>query len=339
MLKLENVSASYGSVPAITNVSIEIGEGEAVGLLGANGAGKSTTLRAISGLVKLSTGSVTFAGTDVTSLPGHRIPELGIAHVPEGRQVFPEMTVQENLEIGAFVPTAKAERARTMELVYEIKGDAQSWAIEEIRRVLRPKGAFLMMEHDVPSNLFLRALFYLRLTFAGTDVNSLPPYRIPELGIAHVPEGRQVFPEMTVQENLEIGAFVPKAKAERARTMELVYEIFPRLAERRKQLAGTMSGGEQQMLAVGRGLMLKPRLLMLDEPSLGLAPVMTDVTFEKIGEIHKMGTAILLVEQNVSRALSLVQRAYVLESGNVIMHGSSSELAGNKQVQAAYLGI
>ncbi len=234
MLKLENISASYGSVPAITNVSIEIGEGEAVGLLGANGAGKSTTLRAISGLVKLSTGNV---------------------------------------------------------------------------------------------------------TFAGTDVGSLPPHRIPELGIAHVPEGRQVFPEMTVQENLEIGAFVPKAKAERAQTKELVYEIFPRLAERKKQLAGTMSGGEQQMLAVGRGLMLRPRLLMLDEPSLGLAPVMTDVTFEKIGEIHKMGTAILLVEQNVSRALSLVQRAYVLESGNVIMHGSSSELAGNKQVQAAYLGI
>jgi len=234
MLKLSGVSASYGSVPAITDVSIEIGEGEAVGLLGANGAGKSTTLRAISGLVKLTSGSI---------------------------------------------------------------------------------------------------------TFAGTDLKSLPAYRIPELGIAHVPEGRQVFPEMTVQENLEIGAFVPKAKADRAQTMERVYSIFPRLADRRKQLAGTMSGGEQQMLAVGRGLMLKPRLLMLDEPSLGLAPVMTDVTFEKIGEIHKMGTAILLVEQNVSRALSLVQRAYVLESGNVIMHGSSGELAGNKQVQAAYLGI
>src|SRR5215472_12065561 len=234
MLKLEGVSASYGSVPAIANVSIEIGEGEAVGLLGANGAGKSTTLRAISGLVKPSNGSIRFDGIDVASLPS---------------------------------------------------------------------------------------------------------YRIPELGIAHVPEGRQVFPEMTVQENLEIGAYVPKAKAARAESMELVYGIFPRLAERRRQLAGTMSGGEQQMLAVGRGLMLKPRLLMLDEPSLGLAPVMTDVTFEKIGEIHKMGTAILLVEQNVSRALSLVQRAYVLESGNVIMHGTSSELADNKQVQAAYLGI
>ena len=234
MLKLKGISASYGSVPAISDVAIEIGAGEAVGLLGANGAGKSTTLRAISGQVRLSKGS---------------------------------------------------------------------------------------------------------LTFDGIDLASLPPYRIPELGIAHVPEGRQVFPEMTVQENLEIGAFVPKAKAERTKTMELVYEIFPRLAERKRQLAGTMSGGEQQMLAVGRGLMLKPRLLMLDEPSLGLAPVMTDVTFEKIAEIHKMGTAILLVEQNVSRALSLVDRAYVLESGRVIMHGGSKELANNKQVQAAYLGI
>ena len=234
MLKLEQVSASYGSVPAISNVSIEIAEGEAVGLLGANGAGKSTTLRAISGLVKLSFGNI---------------------------------------------------------------------------------------------------------TFAGHNLASFPPHLIPQLGIAHVPEGRQVFPEMTVNENLEIVAYVPKAKAERNQSMELVYSIFPRLAERRRQLAGTMSGGEQQMLAVGRGLMLKPRLLMLDEPSLGLAPVMTDVTFEKIGEIHKMGTAILLVEQNVSRALSLVQRAYVLESGNVIMHGTSEELANNKQVQTAYLGI
>ena len=234
MLKLENVSASYGSVPAISNVSIEIGEGEAVGLLGANGAGKSTTLRAISGLVKLTSGSI---------------------------------------------------------------------------------------------------------TLDGVNLASFPPYRIPELGIAHVPEGRQVFPEMTVNENLEIGSYVPKAKAERQQTLELVYSIFPRLAERRKQLAGTMSGGEQQMLALGRGLMMKPRLLMLDEPPLGLAPVITDLTFQKIAEIHAMGTAILLVEQNAGRALTLVQRAYVLESGRVIMHGHSAELANNKQVQAAYLGI
>ncbi len=234
MLSLSAVSASYGSVPAVSNVSIEVGAGEAVGLLGANGAGKSTTLRAISGLVKLTSGTI---------------------------------------------------------------------------------------------------------NFAGKNLSSLQPYRIAELGIAHVPEGRQVFPELTVQDNLEIGAYVPSAKAERSRSLDLVYGIFPVLAERRRQLAGTMSGGEQPMLAVGRGLMLKPRLLMLDEPSLGLAPVVTDITFEKIQEIHAMGTAILLVEQNVSRALSLVQRGYVLESGKVIMHGTSAELANNRQVQAAYLGM
>jgi len=234
MIELNGVSASYSRVPAIREVTINVGEGEAVGLLGANGAGKSTTLRAISGLVKLTAGSV---------------------------------------------------------------------------------------------------------TFLGQDLATLPPHRITELGIAHVPEGRQVFPEMTVNENLEIGSYAPRARAERARSLEFVYGIFPRLAERRKQLAGTMSGGEQQMLAVGRGMMLKPRLLMLDEPSLGLAPVMTDATFQKIQEIHSMGTAVLLVEQNVNRALTLVQRAYVLESGRVIMHGTSAELANNKQVQAAYLGI
>jgi len=234
VLALSEVSAGYGSVPAVSDVSIVVGEGEAVGLLGANGAGKSTTLRAISGLVRPTSGAITFMGMNITSLPAYKITELGIAHVPEGRQVFPELTVKENLEIGAYIRSAKAARARSL---------------------------------------------------------------------------------------------------------DLVFNIFPVLAERRKQLAGTMSGGEQQMLAVGRGLMLQPRLLMLDEPSLGLAPVVTDATFQKIEEIHAMGTAILLVEQNVSRALTLVKRAYVLESGKVIMHGTSAELVNNRQVQAAYLGM
>lgn len=234
MIEINAVSAKYGQVKAISDISIHVGEGEAVGLLGANGAGKSTTLRAISGLVKLTSGSV---------------------------------------------------------------------------------------------------------SFMGQNLRGLLPHQITELGIAHVPEGRQVFPEMSVQENLEIGAYAPRAKADRKRSLELVFNIFPRLAERKTQLAGTMSGGEQQMVAVARGLMLKPRLLMLDEPSLGLAPVMCDVTFEKIHEIHKMGTSILLVEQNVSRALSLVDRAYVLESGRVILQGTSDMLLSNKQVQAAYLGI
>jgi len=228
------MSAGYGSVRAVSNVSITVGEGEAVGLLGANGAGKSTTLRAISGLVRPTSGTITFRGKNIASLPA---------------------------------------------------------------------------------------------------------YKITELGIAHVPEGRQVFPELTVKENLEIGAYIPQARAARTQTLDLVFAIFPVLAERRKQLAGTMSGGEQQMLAVGRGLMLRPHLLMLDEPSLGLAPVVSEATFDKIQEIHAMGTAILLVEQNVSRALTLVQRAYVLESGKVIMKGTSAELVNNKQVQAAYLGI
>ena len=234
MLALSEVSAGYGSVRAVSNVSITVDEGEAVGLLGANGAGKSTTLRAISGLVRPTSGTI---------------------------------------------------------------------------------------------------------TFRGKNIDSLPAYKITELGIAHVPEGRQVFPELTVKENLEIGAYIPKARAARTQTLDLVFAIFPVLAERRKQLAGTMSGGEQQMLAVGRGLMLRPHLLMLDEPSLGLAPVVSEATFDKIQEIHAMGTAILLVEQNVSRALTLVQRAYVLESGKVIMKGTSAELVNNKQVQAAYLGI
>jgi branched-chain amino acid transport system ATP-binding protein len=234
VIELSGVSAGYGAVPAIADVTITVGKGEAVGLLGANGAGKSSTLRVISGL-------------------------------------------------------------------------------------LRPTSGYVKLE--------------------GKDIASLAPYKVAALGIAHVPEGRRVFPDMTVEENLEIGAYVPAAKVDRRRTIELVYNIFPRLADRRTQLAGTMSGGEQQMLAVGRGLMLKPRLLMLDEPSLGLAPVMCDVLFDKIREIHAMGTSILLVEQNVGRALTLVGRAYVLESGRVIMHGESKALATDKRVQAAYLGL
>jgi branched-chain amino acid transport system ATP-binding protein len=234
VLTLSGISAGYGSVPAVSDVSIAVREGEAVGLLGANGAGKSTTLRAISGLVRPTSGAITFFGKSIASLPAYKITELGIAHVPEGRQVFPELTVKENLEIGAYIPSAKAARQRSL---------------------------------------------------------------------------------------------------------ELVFNIFPVLAERRRQMAGTMSGGEQQMLAVGRGLMLRPRLLMLDEPSLGLAPVVTDTTFQKIREIHAMGTAILLVEQNVSRALTLVQRAYVLETGKVILQGTSAELSNNERVRSAYLGL
>jgi branched-chain amino acid transport system ATP-binding protein len=172
-----------------------------------------------------------------------------------------------------------------------------------------------------------------KVALAGRDITAMRPDQRARGGIGWVPQERNIFRSLTVEENMTAVAQPGPW------TVDRVYEMFPRLKERRNNFGNQLSGGEQQMLAVGRGLMLKPRLLMLDEPSLGLAPVMTDVTFEKIGEIHKMGTAILLVEQNVSRALSLVQRAYVLESGNVILHGTSAELANNKQVQAAYLGI
>jgi branched-chain amino acid transport system ATP-binding protein len=234
MLALTGVSAGYGPVVAISGVSLSVAEGETVGLLGANGAGKSTVLRAISGLVKLRSGTITFDGASIASLPA---------------------------------------------------------------------------------------------------------YKISGYGIAHVPEGRHVFPEMTVQENLEMGAYIPQAKAERRDTLDLVFSIFPRLAQRRRQLAGTMSGGEQQMVAIGRGLMLKPRLLMLDEPSLGLAPVVIDSTFDAIQKIHALGMSILLVEQNASRALTLVQRAYVLERGEIAMQDTAAGLANNDRMRAAYLGI
>jgi len=220
-------------VPAVGDVNIEVGEGEAVGLLGANGAGKSTTLRAISGLVRLTSGTI---------------------------------------------------------------------------------------------------------SFLGTNIASLPPYKVTELGIAHVPEGRQVFPEMTVQENLEIGAYVPRAKAERSRTLELVFSIFPVLAERRKQLGGTMSGGEQQMCAIGRGLMARPRLLMLDEPALGLAPMLVRQVFAALKEINGRGVTVLLVEQNVQHALRLAHRAYVLETGRVTLEGTSSALLVDARVRQRFLG-
>ncbi len=227
MLEIRDLDAAYGEVTVLRGISLAIGPGESVSVIGANGAGKSTLLRVISGL-------------------------------------------------------------------------------------LRPRrGAVL---------------------FDGTRVDHRPPYEIAGLGIAHVPEGRRVLPDMTVEENLELGAYLPGPKARRRESLEWVYGIFPRLAERRRQRAGTLSGGEQQMLAVGRGL-------MLDEPSLGLAPLVVDLTFEKIAEVRREGIAILLVEQNVQRALGLVDRGYVLEGGQVVLQGPSRDLLENPHVKVAYLGL
>jgi branched-chain amino acid transport system ATP-binding protein len=234
VLEVRELDVAYGEVPALQGVTLQVGEGESVAVLGANGAGKSTLLRTISGL-------------------------------------------------------------------------------------LRPRRG----------NVFLD----------GVRLDQIPPYEIAGLGIAHVPEGRRVLPEMTVEENLELGAYLPKPKTQRKETLARIYELFPRLAERRRQQAGTLSGGEQQMLAVGRGLMLLPRILMLDEPSLGLAPIVVDLTFEKIAEVRRQGIAILLVEQNVQRALSLADRGYVLEGGRVVLQGPSPTLLDDPHVKVAYLGL
>jgi branched-chain amino acid transport system ATP-binding protein len=234
MLEVRDLDVAYGEVTILRNVHFAIDKGESVAVIGANGAGKSTLLRTISGL-------------------------------------------------------------------------------------LRPRRGGVL--------------------FDGVRIDHLPPYEITGLGIAHVPEGRRVLPDMTVEENLELGAYLPGPKARRRESLEWVYGIFPRLADRRRQQAGTLSGGEQQMLAVGRGLMLRPRFLMLDEPSLGLAPLTVDATFEKIADVRRQGIGILLVEQNVQRALGLADRGYVLEGGEVVLEGSSQTLLENPHVKVAYLGL
>lgn len=231
-LKVTDLNVYYGKSHALQGVSLEVKEGEVVALLGANGAGKTSTLRTISGLVKPTSGKIEFQGTDITGMAPDRIVAMGLVHIPQGRRVFPKMTVLENLEMGA------------------------------------------LLQHD-----------------------------------------RKV-----VEQDLEV-----------------VYELFPILAERKKQLAGTLSGGEQQMLAVARGLMGKPRLLMMDEPSMGLAPVIVAELFDKIEEISKTGVTILLVEQNAVMALSVTNRAYFLETGRITLTGNAKELLDSDLVAKAYL--
>ena len=232
ILSVEDINVYYGAIHAIKGISFEVNEGEIVTLIGANGAGKSTTLNTVSGLLRSKTGSIHFLGEDIGKVPAHKLVEKGLSQVPEGRRVFLQMTVQENLEMGAYT-----EKAST-----------------------------------IPQNL------------------------------------------------------------------ELVYEQFPRLKERYKQVAGTLSGGEQQMLAMGRALMSQPKLLMLDEPSMGLAPILVEQIFEIIQNLHKAGTTILLVEQNAQMALSIADRAYVLETGKISLSGLASELLHNDSVRKAYLG-
>ncbi|WP_342510247.1 ABC transporter ATP-binding protein [Sporosarcina sp. FSL K6-2383] len=233
MLKIENINVYYGSIHALKGVSLEVNEGEIVTLIGANGAGKSTLLKTLSGLLK---------------------PKEGSIH-------------------------------------------------------------------------------YLDSSIAGKQAQA-----IVKAGISHVPEGRRVFADMSVEENIELGAFLRKDKAAIQQDLQKVYGIFPRLLERRKQSAGTLSGGEQQMLAMGRAIMARPKLLLLDEPSMGLAPLMVKTIFEVVKEINKEGTTILLVEQNANMALSIADRAYVIETGRVILSGTAAELQASEEIKNAYLG-
>ena len=233
MLKIEDINVYYGNIQALKGVSMEINEGEIVTLIGANGAGKSTLLKTISGLLKPKQGKVLFEGDSIGGKAAQAIVKLGISHVPEGRRVFANMTVAENLELGA----------------------------------------------------------YLRKDKDGIHKH-----------------------------------------------MEKVYELFPRLLERIKQQAGTLSGGEQQMLAMGRALMAKPRLLLLDEPSMGLAPLLVKQIFNIIQEISESGTTILLVEQNANLALSIADRAYVVETGRIVLSGNAEELTSSEEIKMAYLG-
>ena len=233
LLEVKDIQVYYGMIQALKGVSFEVNEGEVIALIGANGAGKTNTLHTISGLLRSKTGSIIFDGKDISKVPAHEIVTLGMAHVPEGRRVFANMTVLQNLKMGAFTRKDKAE-------------------IEE--------------------------------------------------------------------------------------TLKVVYKRFPRLEERQNQLAGTLSGGEQQMLAMGRALMSKPKIILMDEPSMGLSPIFVNEIFDIIKSVSESGTTVLLVEQNAKKALSIADRAYVLETGTVSMEGNADDLLNNEAVQKAYLG-
>lgn len=234
MLELKSIDAGYGAFQALFDINLDVKAGEAVGVIGPNGAGKTTLMRVISGLIRPTRGSIGMEGVDVLATPPHRIVSLGIAHVPENRRLFPRLTVEDNLKMGAFIPEARAKYAARL---------------------------------------------------------------------------------------------------------EVVYDLFPRMKERRGQLAGTMSGGEQQMCAIGRALMSDPKLLLLDEPSAGLAPVVVQQVFELVKRIRSGGLTVLIVEQNVQQVLRVVDRAYLLEAGSIRASGTSAEMLANDTVKQAYLGV
>jgi branched-chain amino acid transport system ATP-binding protein len=245
LLSVKDLNVYYGVIHAIKDISFEVNEGEVIALIGANGAGKTTILHTITGLVPAKTGTIEFD-----------------------------------------VPVTEAKN----------------------------------------------------ITGGTVDLRKTPAHKIVSLGMAHVPEGRRIFQELTVLENLKLGAYTRSDKAEMEETLEVVYKRFPRLRERKSQIAGTLSGGEQQMLAMGRALMSHPRIILMDEPSMGLSPILVEEIFDIIKQISKSGTTVLLVEQNAKKALSIANRAYVLETGNIVLEGIAAELMNDESVKKAYLG-
>jgi len=303
MLKIRNLSVSYGNIKAIDNISLEVNKGEIVVLIGANGAGKTTTLRAISGLVQAHPSS--YARLDLNDLRDKRTLNR-----------FAGKKMTDKL-LEAFGSSEVAfEKIRGVEdITYQLYGKKTSTLDRKIEK--------------------LRKNYW---DYVDVDLIKIKSYKISAYGLAHVPEGRQVFANLTVQENLEMGSFMRHTRKKINQDLEEVFELFPRLGERRNQKAGTLSGGEQQMLAIARAMMSKPKIILLDEPSMGLAPIIVNEVFEIIKSLNKKGITIVLVEQNAKAALNIADRAYVLETGRIVLEGTGKELLDNEQVKKAYLG-
>ena len=299
MLEVKNLSVTYnGNIKALKKVNLNVNKGELVVLIGANGAGKTTLLKALTGLVKVDSGS--FANLDLTSLTDKRTLN---------RFCGPKKT---DLLLNAFKDSETA-----FKFLQQGEND----------RAL-PKLSLNKIKK-------LKAKYH---KYATADLLRVPTYEAIKYGVAHVPEGRQVFANLSVQENLEMGAYKRHNDAKIKEDLKEVFERFPRLEERKKQKAGTLSGGEQQMLAMARAMMSKPKILLLDEPSMGLSPIFVNEIFEIIKNLHEHGITILLVEQNAKAALSIADRAYVLENGKVVLSGTGEQLLNDDKVRAAYLG-
>ena len=301
MLEVKNLSVTYnGNIKALKEVNLEVNQGELVVLIGTNGAGKTTLLKALTGLVKVDSGS--FANLDLTGLTAKRTVN--------------RFCGQQNTD-------QLVEEFGSSEAVFEFLQRAEIDNYNPVKGISFEKLKRLQAKYQ---------------KYVAADLLRVPAHEAIMYGVAHVPEGRQVFANLTVQENLEMGAYRRHNQNKIKQDLKEVFERFPRLEERKKQKAGTLSGGEQQMLAMARAMMSKPKILLLDEPSMGLSPIFVNEIFDIIKSLHESGITILLVEQNAKVALSIADRAYVLETGKVVLEGKASDLLNDENVKKAYLG-